>query len=420
MVAMLEKNFLSNLLCKLDSKKKNLLLDQIFQSNSLKSNSIKDVCLGIYFVCYSILFRKEFTVPSGINIYFFELSDDQIENRTKFLEYHLKQPTFGFTLNRGKSVFEYRNLFKRLKMALSFFSLMLRAFFFKSYINPKLYGKTFQIISSIEGIILMHKPEKIYFFHTYYLPVSICSLYLSNILPIYSISGNTPLSKWSPYKVYDHLVLCNQYQLEEVEYLRKQKQIKFNGCTFYGNENQEVYEKYSNWVKEYFTPKYDIGIYTMGFWARAGGVSRIEKFNLIKSHPDYNNNEYYFHEKEMINQIKEISEELNLKIIIYPHPYERQILENTNLNSYYADLEELSNFEIDNEGKSSNLKFEDSKIGITTYSTVGFDRLNFNFKSIFYVKKNELDLFDASVPSKWGENFVQNRDQLKKRIISLL
>ncbi len=89
----------------------------------------------------------------------------------------------------------------------------------------------------------------------------------------------------------------------------------------------------------------------------------------------------------MINQITEISVELNLKIIIYPHPYERQILENTNLNSYYADLEELSNFEIDNEGKSSNLKFEDSKIGITTYSTVGFDRLNLIFKSIFYVKK---------------------------------
>ncbi len=47
-------------------------------------------------------------------IFIFELSDDQIENRTKFLEYHLKQLYFLVSLlNRGKSVFEYRNLFKK-------------------------------------------------------------------------------------------------------------------------------------------------------------------------------------------------------------------------------------------------------------------------------------------------------------------
>lgn len=415
-----EKKILTNLLTQLDAPKKHLLIEQIFESNRLESSSGKEVFQAIYLLFTAVFFRKKVVVPKGVENIFFELSDNQIKNRTRFLEYHLQQPFFGFTLNTGKSIPAFKNLFRKLKMAWPFFKAMLSALFSRSYVNPRFYSKLLQMIFIVEEVVLRYKPERIYFFHTYFLPVSICSLYMSDKLPVFSVSGNTPLAKWSPYKVYDQLIVCNRYQLEELEFLKKKKQIEFNNYTFYGNENQEVHDKYSHWKKAANTATYDIGIYTMGFWARKKGVHRINNFNQIASHPDFKNNEYDSHEKKMMDFIKQITAELNLNIIIYPHPYERQIFKQTSLKSYYSGMEKLPEFNIDFEGGSSNQKFEDCKIGITTFSTVGFDRLNFNFNSIFYVKKSEFDLFDATIPSKWEENFVQNKDQLKKRIISLL
>lgn len=415
-----EKKILTDLLAQLDAQKKHLLIEQIFESNRLESSSVKEVFQAMYFLFTAVFFRKKVVVPKGVKNIFFELSDEQIENRKRFLTFHTKKSFFGFTLNTGKSVLSLKNVIKKTRIALPFLVLILRSIFFKSHINPKSYGKTIKIIFVVDELISKINPDKIYFFHTYFLPVSICSLYMSDKLPVFSISGNTPLAKWSPYKVYDHLIVCNLYQLEELEFLKKKKQIEFNNYTFYGNENQEVHDKYSHWKKAANTATYDIGIYTMGFWARKKGVQRINNFNQLACDPDFKNNEYDSHEKKMMDFVKQITAELNLNAIIYPHPYERQIFKQTSLKSYYSDIEKLPEFSINFEGGSSNQKFEDCKIGITTFSTVGFDRLNFNFNSIFYVKKNEFDLFDATIPSKWEENFVQNKDQLKKRIISLL
>lgn len=417
---MLEKKIIKGLLYKVETKKTSLLIEQIFQTNHLSVCSLNDVFQGIYLVLEAIFFRKKIEVNEGVKNIFFELSDEQIENRKRFLTFYTKKPFFGFTLNTGKSVLSLKNVFKKTRIALPFLGLILRSIFFKSHINPKSYGKIIKIIFVVDELISKINPDKIYFFHSYFLPVSICSLYISMKFPVFSISGNTPLAKWSPYKVYDHLILCNLYQLDELKYLKKRNQIELNAHSFFGNENQEVHDKYSHWKDEILSPKYDIGIYTMGFWARKGGVSRFINFKEIGNHPDYKNNIYHFHEKQMMDIIKQISDELNLSVIVYPHPYERQISKNTLLKSYYADIDRLPKFEIDNTGEFSNLKFEDSKIGITTYSTVGFDRLNYNFNSIFYVKKNGFDLLDANIPSRWEKNFVQNKEQLKKSIISLL
>lgn len=156
------------------------------------------------------------------------------------------------------------------------------------------------------------------------------------------------------------ILASSSFHFKELEYLKKRGWLKFNNDPLnIGNEFSYEVSKMSR------TIEYDLGFYSSGFWARDEMGNRLAISNGIETRSS-------LLELELLKMAVKIANEENLKLGIFLHPHEKDLI-SRGFESPWVRFVNNENVFIDNEfGKVSNIF--SSKIAITYQSSIIYDR----------------------------------------------
>lgn len=214
--------------------------------------------------------------------------------------------------------------------------------------------------------------------------------------------GNNPILKWNfplPFKF--PLICSSAIQLDEVRFAGLS-----NSVDFFPDE----FIKLSHHVKPKL-PTVDIGFISSAEWAREDGLYRSNDMEKIASHALAKNSVY---EKfsEGLNKAATFGKRENLRIMVYPHPFERELISKGIYPPYY-ELVKSGEVEIDLGGESSRDKIYEAKVAISYHSSFIWERITRGLEKSyhFYFDNDQLDLVDATALDKYKNNlFYSNND----------
>jgi hypothetical protein len=142
-----------------------------------------------------------------------------------------------------------------------------------------------------------------------------------------------------------------------------------------------------------------VGVYTQGYWLRVlrGTCDDVTAASMVP----------------LEEQFAEIVAELarrrpDVRFLVFPHPMERRYFAQTG-QSGPAPFEGLANVSTVADGAgSSALGFTGVGLGLTTVSTIGFDRLYMGFRTLFYTGTSPQ--IDRDVPSRFARLFFDDAE----------
>lgn len=206
---------------------------------------------------------------------------------------------------------------------------------------------------------------------------------------IYSAFGCTiiknpsedPLAFDNPILLSDQLIICNPYQIEEIKII---KDVKVKSIIHGLPEQTNQYEgKYGHTF--YPTKKEFVGYYSSGSWLRK------------------QQSRYYFHlnidcayqEELLLLDLKKFIEAFpQYQIKIFQHPVEKDSQKNIDLTTdYFKSVLGDVPFVLNDTNLHTCLSFEECNTAISLLSGSSLYRLNFGYKSLFYVPEGSFPTF---------------------------
>jgi hypothetical protein len=197
-------------------------------------------------------------------------------------------------------------------------------------------------------------------------------LLMKRKIKVNKITSEVPLTFANKIIVADKIILCFNYQKEELKAYKKT--MFYTETETWLPEAQGAYlHLYNN--KSFEIPQQVIGFYSSAFWLRK---------KLNHSIADVGS---YDAEEEVLKYVSEyLVLNPNLKLVIFTHPYEKKTEElwNDTLTYYKSVLSPqiMTRVEITEKGISSTHAFNKVNIGISVFSTIMFERINLGFKTI--------------------------------------
>ena len=160
---------------------------------------------------------------------------------------------------------------------------------------------------------------------------------------------------------------------------------------------------------------YDIGIYSSGEWARVDGLFRTDDIDGIKS-MKYADNPLYKDFLNILDFLIEFSKSRSLKMKIYLHPYERNLIKEYNIYPPYLKLAEQEGIEFDYKEESSTKKIEEPFLGVSLQSSIIVERLMIGL--IGFMKP--LNINPKFFPKEYRIYFFENLRELEKKLLHFL
>jgi hypothetical protein len=223
------------------------------------------------------------------------------------------------------------------------------------------------------SILKKNKIKEIYMFCIYEKDSNMLAyLLMKKGIKVNKITSEVPLTFANRIILTNKLILCFNYQKEEVEAYKKT--IFFDEMETWFPEAQGAYlHLYNN--KTFDIPQNTIGFYSSALWLR-------KKLN----HSIADVGSYDAEEEVLKFLVDYIEERKNLKLIVFTHPYEKRTEENQKLSkTYYENLigKNLAD-RIIVSGKEtiSTQSFQKVNVGVSLFSTIMFERLSLGFKTI--------------------------------------
>lgn len=232
------------------------------------------------------------------------------------------------------------------------------------------------------------------------------SLFLSQFMKrkVYAIMGSTYMyTKRYSYFPECFVGLCADYQNVEVNnYIQKGwfvcKDVQMTG-----------FEEY-DLIKDIkpTSPIYDIGIYSSGWWARKDGIYQVPDVEEIRS-MKYSNNKYQQNFMDILKCLGPYCKDKNLKVIIYPHPYERRLKNDYGIECPYRDTLTKYGFAFDDDHSTSSIsKIYDCKIGVGIASTIVAQRWSLGLKAISLFDELIAEWVDINYLGKYKQYFFED------------
>ncbi len=266
---------------------------------------------------------------------------------------------------------------------LYFFIFLLALFISPSFFIVKSSdcNKIYNVIRLLSQICLLPKGACVYLYRYYTVVnyiVSLYSSYLRKDLSINTIAENTTLcSCRTTYYPRVNIVSGNCSQQYEAKY--------FKNRTFFFNDLVSGGAAYLG-VKDRFSKScaYDIGLYSGGFWARElDSGSRVCSIEGIREGEFFENPDY-IQFLNLLDCLLKYSFERSLKLKVYLHPYERELIRDYSLYPPFIDLLIKHSIAYDFEGDSSMNSLDESRVAIASLSSVILDRWQYDLNGIVY------------------------------------
>ncbi len=141
-----------------------------------------------------------------------------------------------------------------------------------------------------------------------------------------------------------------------------------------------------------------IGVYTQGFWLRQS-VGSIQGDAAAQA---------VARESEFMDIILEyVTTREDVTALIFMHPMERRHFKATGELGPWPLLAHPSAEVVTDLSQPSNTSFQRAGVGLTTFSTIGYDRLYAGFRTLFY--RGDVQVEDDEVVSPFGELFFRDR-----------
>lgn len=238
----------------------------------------------------------------------------------------------------------------------------------------------------IIGILRSTKQVNYYFFITYsevnYITCLLLSSWRKN--NCYFILSGTPIFKlqrytWLPES---NLILCSKYQTEEHKIYSAHKWMVSKTVQLWGLEEIDVYQKLKP-----SGPTLDIGYYSGAEWARNYYYWRIMDIDLLKNTKKFETFYYKVFETYLNVLVSLKKKNPELKIKVYPHPYERTLYNKHKISPPYLKTLEENDIYCHFDDETSIVTLYESKIGVGIAATVIFDRWHLNLQGFTYSGK---------------------------------
>jgi len=258
-------------------------------------------------------------------------------------------------------------------LANKFFSIFLLGLFSRNRAAYALLLKESVEWLNLLTILRRNKITELYMFCIYEKDSNILAhLLMKRKIKVNKITSEVPLTFANKIIVADKIILCFNYQKEELE--AYSKTMFFKETETWLPEAQGAYlHLYNN--KNFEIPQQTIGFYSSAFWLRK---------KLNHSIADVGS---YDAEEQVLKYLSEyVSKKSDLKLVIFAHPYEKRTDELwKETSAYYNSVLSpgiMDRVEVTQKGISSTHTFHKVNIGISLFSTVMFERINLGFKTI--------------------------------------
>jgi hypothetical protein len=346
---------------------------------------------------YFYVFFKLRITNKKIEIVFYDpLSTSKIY-REKYLRFFLKNEKdkvfFSSNIKHNLYFNSYKDLLKFINIWILYFFQILKQVCIFNFFS---YYKNLDFIINKIYIDLI-SPKQVYFFNfldtSSYLSAKI--LGRNKKINVFYIYTSGILYESCRYDSFENvnIILGSKLQMSEINYYQKKGWMKLKNCNIqiWGIDTIEIVNKFS---KE---KKYDIGVYSSGEWARPDGFLRGSNIEKIKKY-DYCNNKYYEYFEKILNVLEEKEYE-KYCIKIYFHPFEKELMLKYKIfPPFFDELQKRKNFVLDLDSNISN--FFEAKLGITVFSSITFDRLNYDLDTLFFMPKKREKRFIGLPPRK--------------------
>ncbi len=354
----------------------------------------------LLFEILQTILKRSSTLPKD-NLIFYEERSGVIKERTAYLLHHLPEKQF-LGISYKDRITTLSNIKDTVILVLRMGVLLLY-----SFVRPSELGSDFVRITRICILLQSHVTHSnhstVHLFRIYDDRIAFVAAYLKeHKITVNLVALTTPLTPDREYLIGSSLKLGNPYQRDEfIQYK------KLGSCT--------NYEMWSPGEIHLLAPYYrskeasdhinTIGLYTQGYWLRTR-LGTIEQ-NLGQT--------FTHLEQELLEALLiYIQSSPHKRLKIYPHPMERRHFAKTGEHNFDT-LHQYKQVDIDFSGERSIFSFDQIGLGITTMSTIGFDRIYMGYRTLFYLSK-DIPLFNLEIKSPYNALFMTDKEELHEKI----
>lgn len=292
--------------------------------------------------------------------------------RLEYLNYFKKLDRNNYCLiNINNLIFKENIILSVLLLSvtvlISFIIFFLSLFSKYKYTLPLLLSDVI-LITNLLLILKKQKVKSVILFNIYNRWSNLLGLVLKKqSIKLTMVPSEVPLMFWNSHLVTEKLVFCHPYQKDEVKFFSKS--MYFQSTELLGPERiHEIADFYLNHPP---THKKSIGFYSSGMWFRKkrGDIEAVEK--------EFKN------EDILAGWVKEFAmNQKEIELQVYLHPNELKPENISDAKEHWNKIFSGPNITYMNENTPSNLQFHKTKVGVSLYSTVMFERDYLGFKTI--------------------------------------
>ncbi len=166
---------------------------------------------------------------------------------------------------------------------------------------------------------------------------------------------------------------CSKMQEEELKILAEKDWVHCAEYIQATNEDVFYHEKINTDIEV----KYDLGIYTSGFWARDAKGNQQNSEQLVANQTSSKNYDYQVFLNRLLYPVIKFKKKYPVfSVCIYLHPYERNLYRNHQISPPYLENVVACGIAVDFSDQSSLNKIFETRIGISATSTIIGDRLD--------------------------------------------
>ncbi|HEC35429.1 MAG TPA: hypothetical protein ENI39_02720 [Anaerolineae bacterium] len=241
--------------------------------------------------------------------------------------------------------------------------------------------------------------KTIYLFRIYRIETPFVAAFLKERgLHVHVVTSSSPLSFYHRVLIGDSLKVCHPYQVDEFQHYRRLGACE--SCELWSPETFcQLEARYKGLViDEHFDI---IGVYTQGHLLRdqLGTLNKDFAVGAIRR------------ETELLEMVATYANNHpDVHFIVFPHPMERRHYKRTGEHQF-GGLVRLPNVKVDFSGAAdSTLQFDRVGLGLTTLSSIGFERIYLGFRTIFYV--SDLEYINWDIQSPYHKIFFTKQNAL--------
>lgn len=225
---------------------------------------------------------------------------------------------------------------------------------------------------------------------------------LRKLAKVYYIPTNSNLDAYMRYGYFEdvHIVVTSPLLAEQLDYFEERGWIKLVNTTV--ERWGSLFSIYHDQLQQ--EPRFDVGFFSSGEWARTKGMFNVYTRDEVLENMKQSN-EFWELSELVISQLLSFVARHNLTFKVFLHPYERFLINEYGIYPPYAKYVDNKNVFMSEDLESGISNFFEARVGITTVSSIVYDRAAYGLETLFYVPDPN--------SSKFHDRFYYNRNHIK-------